>query len=174
MKNWFSNLFGPRAEPPQSQAADPSQQLDLETELQKLRIELEARDESIRRLQQEVERLRARQTQVVEETTSAQIQALFADLAGPSSQILTQADLLENQGKPVQARDVLTIARRMVKVLERHGVSFEGPLGKQVDYDPNLHTPLNSSSAPQPGQPVSIRFAGARYKSKIIYKSVVE
>ncbi len=90
----------------------------------------------------------------------------------PASQILTQADLLEKQGKPVQARDVLAVARRMLRALERYGLAFAGQTGEQVFFDPNQHTPINEAAQPQAGQPVTIRFAGVTYQGKMIYKAI--
>ncbi len=183
MKNWFSNLFNPKRTdnaadtvtpfvdaPPTSIAGDL---LALKKENQALRMELEARDGSIANLKQEIERLRLRQEQVIGETVAARLSGLFGDLAGPASQILTQADLIENQGKPVQARDVVSVARRMVRALERYGLAFAGQVGGQVAFDPNHHTPI-SGSAPLNGVPVMVRFVEVTYQGKTIYKAVVE
>jgi molecular chaperone GrpE (heat shock protein) len=153
--------------------------LALQKEIQALRMEIEAREGSIANLKQEIERLRLRQEQVIVETVTSRLSGLFGELAAPASQILTQADLLDRQGKPVQARDVLSVARRMVRALERYGVSFTGQAGEQVAFDPNQHTPINGAALPgaalpQPGQPVTVRFAGVAYQGKIIYKAIVE
>jgi molecular chaperone GrpE (heat shock protein) len=175
MRDKLASLFNFRREP--ARQAQPDQadlMLALEKELQSLRLELEARDRRIGSLQHEIERLAERQEQVQAEVTAARMEGLFTEIASPASQLLTQADLLERQGKPVQAEDVLAIARRIIRMVERHGVKFEGQPGEQVIYDPALHTPLNQSGAPQPGQPVTIRFAGVFYRSKVIYKAVVE
>lgn len=182
MKHWLANLFstptGPEgSEIPSQTPGEPSfEALSAQKELQTLRLELDARDQTIQALKQEIERLRYRQDQLAEELARNQIEALFTDLSAPASQILTQADLLENQGKPVQARDVLSVARRMVRVLERRGVSFEGTPGQSVQFDPNRHTPLNAQSGQvyRPGQPVTVRFAGASHAGKLLYKAVVE
>ena len=169
MSNWFKQLFGPRQE-----EAAPPEPLALQNELQSLRVEMEERQRTIEHLRQEVERLRSREAQMVEETTNTRLEGLVSDLAGPAAQILTQADLLENQGKPVQARDVIAVARRMLRALERQGVSFEGTIGQQVAFDPNRHTPIGSNGTPQAGQMVTLRFSGVVYRGRIIHKGVVE
>ena len=176
MTNWLSKLFSPRRETaaPTVPAAVAENQLRLEKEVQELRMELAAREQSIANLRQEIERQRARQDGLVRETVTARLEGLFKDLAGPASQILTQADLLENQGKSVQARDVLSVARRLVRAVERQGLIFEGKVGEQAEFDPNRHTPLNSGAVPQAGQPVTIRFAGVSYEGKLISKAIVE
>ena len=172
MANWLTRIFSPRRD--ESAAARAEDVLRLEKEAQALRIELDARDENIAHLKQEVERLRARQDHLVSEGVTAQIEGLFSDLAAPASQILTQAELLENQNRPVQARDVLSVARRLVRAAERRGMLFEGRAGEQAGFDPNRHAPLNAEAAPQAGQTVTIRFAGVSYQGKILHKAIVE
>lgn len=175
MANWLTRLFSPRGAENTAQAAARAEDLlRLENEAQALRIELDTRDEHIAHLKQEVERLRARQDHLVNETVTTQLEGLFSDLAAPASQILTQAELLENQDKPVQARDVLSVARRLVRAVERRGMLFEGRAGEQAAFDPNRHSPLNAEAAPQVGQAVTIRFAGVSYQGKIIHKAIVE
>jgi molecular chaperone GrpE (heat shock protein) len=176
MANWLTRLLSPRrAEDTAAQAVVRAEDLlRLENEAQALRIELEARDQELAHLKQEVERLRTRQDHLVSETLNAQLEALFGDLAAPASQIMTQADLLETQGKPVQARDVLSVARRLVRAAERRGMLFDGRVGEQAAFDPNRHTPLNSDIALQTGQPVTLRFVGVTFQGKIIHKAIVE
>lgn len=173
MMNWLKNIFQ-RETPPAPPVISESEVLVLQKEAQALRMEMQARDESIAKLKQEIERQRARQEQIINETVNTRLVTIFTDLAAPASQILTQADLLENQGKPVQARDVLSVARRMVRTLERHGMVFDGNIGSQAAFDPDRHTPMNASTTPQDGQPVTIRFAGVAYQGKTIYKAIVE
>lgn len=174
MKNLFANLFSRPAAAPAPAVLDREEMLSAQREIQSLKMDLEQRDKQIRILEGEIDRMRAGQQKLIEETVAARMEALFTDLAGPGSQILTQADLLENQARSLEARDVLAIARRMVRALERHGVTFEGKIGDPVGFDPNRHTPLNAAVQLRPGQPSVVRFVGARYKDKIIYKAVVE
>lgn len=175
MTNWLARLFSPRRGESAAQAAERTEHLlRLEKEAQALRMELETRDQNIAHLKQEVERLRARQDHLVNEGITSQLEGLFGDLAAPASQIMTQAELLENQNKPVQARDVLSVARRLVRAAERRGMLFDGRAGEQAAYDPNRHAPLNPEAALQVGQPVTIRFAGVTFQGKIIHKAIVE
>jgi molecular chaperone GrpE (heat shock protein) len=175
MKKWFGKRFASQPEPAVKDNQPPTDEtLALQKEVQSLRMELEAREERINALKQEIERLRERQEKAVEEAASARLESLFSDLASPVSQILTQANLLEQQGKPVQAADILTVARRFVRAVERHGIGFEGKIGGQAAYDPNRHTLISKESVPEPGQAVTIRFVGITYKNKMIYKAIVE
>jgi molecular chaperone GrpE (heat shock protein) len=157
-------------EPPREHNGTLSEQ----SQAQSLRMELDLREARILQLEQEVERLRERQEALVAETIQGRLEALFRDLAAPASQAVTQADLLENQGKPVQARDILAVTRRMLRALERHGLLFEGRVGETQPFDPTLHTPLGQDTPPQPGQPVTVRFVGVRHGGRILYKTIVE
>jgi hypothetical protein len=179
MKNWLANLFSPKQEMQPLEPADPlpdSFELALrkEKELQTLRMELDEAKHGNEVLKQEIERMRASQELSLGLALNNRMEALFTDLAGPASQILTQADLLENRGKPVQARDILSVARRIVRALERNGAFFEGKLGEEVEFDPNRHTPIRSDRVYQSGQLVIVRFSGVSYQGKMIYKVMVE
>ncbi len=194
MKNWLANLLSPRRE---AAAQDQKSPVDLkpvtdspsgrlhgwqeealslqsEKEVQSLRIELQERDATIEKLRQEIERLRSRQDELLTELLQNHLGALFSDLSAPASQILTQAFLQEEEQKPVQARDVLFVARRMIRTLEQHGLVFEEKVGEQVTFDPNRHTPIGGGNHPQAGQPVTVRFTGTSYAGKIISKAGVE
>jgi molecular chaperone GrpE (heat shock protein) len=167
MKNWLSRVFNPRRAPVEEDI------LALQRELQALRVELESRQAAIDHLKQETERLRARQTELAGETAESRLESLFGDLAAPASQILTQA-ALQDQGKDLQSRDVLAVARRMVRALERHGFAFQGQIGQQVAFDPNQHVPLETGKLPDEGQLVTVRFAGVSYRGRNIHKAIVE
>ena len=179
MKNWLQNFFsrnrgatamGAPATTDEAQDA----LLQQKNEIQSLRIEQSENKRTVETLAQEIDRLRARQEQLVEINVTKRLEALFSDLAGPASQILTQADLLENQGKPVQARDILSVSRRMVRALERNGVVIEGKVGEAAVFNPDRHIPIQPGQTLQPGQPVIVRFAGVSYGDKMIYKAIVE
>jgi molecular chaperone GrpE (heat shock protein) len=170
--DWIRNIFRREAASPPNQPGNDA--LALQSEAQRLRMELQARDERIVELKQEIERLQARQDNLVAEVVSVRIADLLGDLAGPVSQIQTQANLLEVQEKPVQARDVLAVAKRVVRAVERHGVVFEGKIGEQIPFDPNRHAPISAGSNLSVGQPVTVRFAGVTYQGKLLYKAVVE
>jgi len=183
MKNWLSNLIHPQREPAAIETRvmsanqpvpNEAEILALEKEAQAMRMEIEAREDIIANLKQEIERLRLRQEQIIAETVTTRLSGLFGELAAPSSQILTQANLIERQGQLVQSRDVLAVARRMVRALERYGVVFAGQVGEQVAFDPDQHTPISGTVLPKPGQPVTIRFTGVSYQGKTLYKAIVE
>lgn len=176
--SFLKNLFSPKPAPPEPAAPEGEVQTGeipaLRGQVQSLRLEVAARDEQIARLSAEIERLRAQQDQLAGQRSAIQMEALMRELASPVSQLTTQADLLEQQGKPVQARDVLAIARRMIRALERSGLALAGAPGQQTEFDPAMHQPINEEVNPQPGQAVTIRFAGVSYGGTIILKAIVE
>lgn len=192
MKNWMQRIFSPDAKTKlpveagtaastegsastegfaSATAPDP---LNALSQIRSLQMELDARDQHIAHLTGEIERLKERQETIVEETVQSRTEALLSDLSASASQVLTQSDLLESQGKPVQARDILAVARRMVRALERHGMTIEGQVGGQAAFDPNRHTLMNSGAAILPGAPVTIRFVAVSYRGKILHKALVE
>ena len=167
MKRLLRGLLGGEEE-----TAPAPEALEAQREAQNLRLELAEKEAQIERLRQEVERLRSRQQTLAQEGAQTQMEKLFSDAAAPVVQLVTQADL-EKQGKAVQARDVLTVARRLVRALERHGLTLEGEPGQQVAFDPERHQSMNAGVNPNPGEMVTVRFVGASYQGKIRYKAIV-
>jgi hypothetical protein len=102
------------------------------------------------------------------------MESLMSELGSPVAQIITQADLLENQGKPVQAHDILAVTRRIVRVLERRGLVLDGAPGEQVSFDPAIHQPLSAGVNPQPGQAGNYPVCRSAYGSKMLLKAMVD
>ena len=144
-----------------------------ENEVQILKLELVERDRSIAQLKADLERQRQQADARGTESVQAQLEQLFTEAATAVSQLQTQAHLLEAENKPIQARDVLTIARRLVRVLEDHGLSLANRVGEQVAFDPDRHEPL-AGIAPRSGQPVIVRFTGVAFRGKLLRKAGVE
>lgn len=177
MKKLIRRIFPSESKPAERlpvEGRDEQAGITAQSELQSMRMELEARDRRIEQLGHEVARLRERQDGIIAETVTARLETLINELSGPASQVRTQAHLSEVQNKPVSAQDVLAVARRMIRTLERHGMTFEGEIGSQISYDPNRHTPINTSTAPSAGSTVTVRFSGVLYQGKIVYKAIVE
>ena len=148
--------------------------LELEREAQNLRLELKERERVVANLKGELERQRSGASDRVAEAVQAQVEQLLADAAAPVAQLLTQTHLLEVEGKPVQAKDVLAIAKRLVRTLEDNGLTPEGSVGETVPFDPNRHEPLSADTSLKPGQPVTLRFVGVTYQGKLLRKAGVE
>ncbi len=171
MRKWLVAIFGKR--PPEGMAAD-ERGLALAREAQSLRLELEERERAVANLKEELERQRNSAGAHIDEAVQAQMERLLADAAAPVAQLLTQAHLLEVEGKPVQARDVLAVAKRLVRILEDNGLTLEGSVGETVPFDPNRHEPLSANASLKSGQPAVMRFVGVAYQGKLLRKAGVE
>ena len=148
--------------------------LALKQEAQRLRLELAEQEKTVARLKQELERQRGGASARVTEAVQTQVEQLLADVATPVAQLLTQAHLLDVEGKPVQARDVLAVAKRLVRTLEDNGLMLEGRVGESVSFDPDHHEPLSADVSPKSGQMVTVRFVGVAYQGKLLRKAGVE
>ncbi len=162
--SFLSKLFGKREQP---------EPLAAQSELQMLRLALEEKEQTVARLKADLTRERERAEEQVASRVQAQTEALLADAAAPVSQLLTQAHLLEAEGKPVQARDVLAVAKRLVRELQAHGLTLEGEVGASTAFDPAGHTLLGGAVQPTPGSPVVVKFVGLSFHGKIIHKASV-
>jgi len=171
MKNLIARFLGGQPTVDETLTAE---KLALQRENQALRMDLETCHETLAHTRQENDRLRKSQAEVVQSNVTRQLETLFEDLAAPAAQILTQTYLVEVQNKPVQATDVLTVARRMVRALENHGITFEGQVGQVVNYDSARHQALNANAVLAEGQTVMTRFVGLSYQGKIIRRAFVE
>lgn len=162
MWKWIADLFARRP------AASS------ENEVQALRLELAERDRLISQLKADLERQRREADTRGAASVQAQVEQVFTDAAAPAAQLLTQAYLLEAENRPVQARDVLAVAKRLIGALESSGLGFEGHPGERAKFDPDRHELLNSGSTLRPGQPATVRFAGVTFRGKLLRKAGVE
>jgi len=155
-----------------------SQQIDervlvLEREVKSLQMALQERDRMLDHLKDDLEYQRDTTSSNVSEIVQTKLEHLFADAAAPVTQMLTQAHLLK-EGKPVQAKDVLTVAKRLVRILKDNGLTIEDNIGEQMPFDPNCHEPLSADTSPDRGQLVVVRFAGVAYQGKLLRKAGVQ
>ena len=166
LKKWFGKAST-------SQPLSDEKLLTLEREIQNLRLELTERDRLIDKLKQQLEQQRTSENNNIDSAVKNQIEQLLTDTAAPVTQLLTQAHLLE-QGKPVQAKDVLIVAKRLIRTLEDNGLTILSQVSETVSFDSNLHEPLSAITSITPGAEVVVRFAGVSYQGKVIRKAGVE
>lgn len=166
LKQWFGQS-------PTAQPQEDERLLALERQIQNLRLELAERNQLADKLKQELERQRSSESDRLTNAVQTQIEQLLSDAATPVTQLLTQAHLV-SEGKPVQAKDVLAVAKRLTRVLEDTGLTLTSSVGKTVSFDSNLHDPLSASTSLAPGVPVVVKFAGVSYQGKVIRKAGVE
>ncbi len=166
MLEWIKSLFG-------GKPAD-ERMIELERQAQNLRLDLAEQEQVAVRIKKELDRLDSGSSAHVSDAVQARVEQLLSDAATPVAQLLTQAHLLEVEERPVQARDVLAVAKRLVRVLEDNGMTLEGRVGERVPFDPNYHEPLSADVSLQAGQMVTVRFVGVAYQGKLLRKAGVE
>jgi molecular chaperone GrpE (heat shock protein) len=171
MLTWLRKWLG-KASP--GKLPEGERLLALEREAQMLRLELTEREKILANLEATVERQRNDESRRINETVQAQIERLVSEAATPLTQLLTQAHLLEVAGKPLQAKDVLAVAKRLIRVLEESGLKLESAIGEALPFDPNRHEPLSADTIIKLDQTVTIRFAGVSYRGKLLRKAKVE
>lgn len=171
MLKWLRRALG---QPSEAAPQADDRALALDREAQGLRLELEERERSVASLKSELERQRGGESIRVAEAVQSRIEKLMADVAAPVAQLLTQAYLLEVEGKAVQAKDVLVVAKRLVRALEDEGLTLEGGVGETASFDPNRHELLGGQATLAPGHAVVVRFSGVLYRGRLIRKAGVE
>jgi molecular chaperone GrpE (heat shock protein) len=178
MKKWLRKLFNPEVNSAANESTPgqglPEKMLQEMNDLQSLRMELAESKRMVVHLTQEIERVKAQQEEIIQLNLAKELEGLFKDMAAPASQSLTQAHLVENQGKKVSAQDLLTVSRRMLRAMERHGVIFENQVGETVLFDPGKHIAIQPGQSIDTGKPVIVRFCGVSYRGKMIHKAIVE
>ena len=135
---------------------DPS--LELQSELQALRLELGERERTIRQLLND----RARTD------GSADGDRLRAAIATPLVQLATQSQI-----HGVDADSVLAVARSLVRAVEDEGFELIGRVGAVAPYDAARHEPLGEV-APAAGDAVVVRFVGLAYGGDVLRAAAVE
>jgi molecular chaperone GrpE (heat shock protein) len=168
MAGWLNRLLGRDDRP-----ADAERLLALQREAQELRLQLEERMGQLSRLREERERERSAEEERLAQAVQEKVGRLLAEAAGPVAQVLTQAHLLGEDGRPVQARDVVAVARRLVRVLEDEGLTVEGQVGERAAFDPDRHAQLGGDVLTR-GQAVVVRFVGVSYRGRLLRKAGVE
>src|SRR5262249_15991736 len=172
MAGWLQRLLG-RTE----DGTGAERLLALGREAQELRLRLKESSDQLTALREECERLRAGESARAAERVRDRGGGVGeggggggGGGAGGGGELVTQAHLLEAEGKPVQARDVVAVARRLVRVLEGEGLTLEGRVGERVAFDPGRHAPLGGDAG-GPGPPVVVRFVGGRCRGRGLGKA---
>lgn len=169
MYNWLLKLLGIR-----KSAAGDEELNTLRNELQTLKLELYEKDTVLSNLSQELNHQRHGEIDKLSEKLSTFLEELMIDVSTPVTQLISQIYLFEIQSKPLQAKDVLAVAKRFVRLLEDRGMKIEGAVGEIVLFNPNLHMPLSGRFVMHLGERVIVRLVGISYKGKTIRKAGVD
>ncbi|HEX7433038.1 MAG TPA: hypothetical protein VF326_05230 [Anaerolineaceae bacterium] len=166
----FSRLF--KKSPPVG--PDQASLLSLQSQVQSLKLELEESNKTIRQLNETLERSHSQAAASAQDKADVRLEALYTTLSGPVSQLLTQAELIDGQGKAIPAQDVLVLVKKIIKGLQENGLTLSGQIGQIAVFNPDLHAPVSSDSPLSPGDEVRIRFAGVNYKGRLLRKALVD
>ncbi len=150
------------------------ERLAFQNEIRRLELELESCRRELARARGELELAHLSRQELASEQAESRQERLFQLAAAPAAQLLTQAHLLENANRPLQARDVLAVARRLLSALQQSGLAFSGQPGQVAAFDPDHHALLSSAAELEPGRPVVIRFVEVTYNGKTLARAGVE
>lgn len=145
----------------------------LRADLARARLDLEERDEALRRVRADLDRERAQAAQGRAEAARAEVSRLV-DLAGtPLSQLLTLVHMHGTGAADLRVGDVLAVVSRLAAGLEDGGVHALGVLGERTPFDPAHHEPLGAATV-EAGAPVVVRFVGFTHSARPLRKAGVE
>lgn len=148
--------------------------LELEALAQSLKLDIAERERQNQILKQELERVHDKQLNTIDKVVSDEIENLIADMAPAIAQIVTQHHLLNVESKPLQARDVIAVAMRLVKSLEASGMKLDGKIGESVLFDCNKHELINMGGSEQgEGQMVIVRMPAVTLNGRMLKKMAV-
>lgn len=174
MFNWLKQLFSSPTSTVISTDESQDKILILETQLQQLKLELEEGNKTINNLQQQLQRQEEKEFLQLQEKILGEKEKLFNDIASPISQLITQKYLLEVEEKPVQAKDILLVVKRLINVFESQGLTVIGDMGKTITFNPNYHQSLINNIDINISDKVIIKIVGVSYQGQVIKKAIVE
>jgi molecular chaperone GrpE (heat shock protein) len=175
LRQWLSNLLKPTQPSTETVEAEEKQEAGLEqaSELQRLRLETQEQQKQIEQLKAEATRRRSGREEEHRQLSRDAKEGVLRGAAAPAAQLKTQAHLLTEEGKTVEAEDILAVAERLVDALAQAGLGFEGEVGQTVSFDPDAHEALGTGPAPAPGDKVTVKVVGVSHEGKVLKKASV-
>jgi molecular chaperone GrpE (heat shock protein) len=146
--------------------------LQAESEAAALRLDLNEAKKQIEALARELAVERSARADAVDAAAAARLEPVLADLSTVMAQLAVQSHLID-EGKPVGAKDVMALAQKLVRTLEKLGLVSFGAPGEETTFDPALHQVLGGGS-PSIDAIVVIRMPGYRLGKKTLQKAMVE
>lgn len=148
--------------------------VDLKTQQQRLTMELQERDELIGQLREDIKRERLNQERQVSVAVQTKMEGFFETAAAPIAQLLTQVHLVEVEGASVASKDVLRLAKRLIRVCCEAGLEPSEQIGARMAFDPDFHVALGADTLVSTGSPIVIRFVALKYNGRVLRKAGVE
>lgn len=147
--------------------------LQLESEQQSLQMDIAERDRLVTELRNSLYLLEQKQQKMIDSVLANQMESVMTEAAASMAQLFTQEHLLKNEGKPIQAKDVLAVAMKLVRTFESSGVKIEGTIAETTSFDANRHDLLSVNESVADGEPVVIRMPAVKFGERVIRKMMV-
>jgi predicted RNase H-like nuclease (RuvC/YqgF family) len=153
---------------------DPGPTMQLEREIQSLRVMLEQQDKVIAKLKDDLHKQQSESEFRAKKFVQTKFEELMSETANLITQIHTQAYLVEEKNRPLNVRDVINVAKRFERIFQNRGLRLEGYVGEITSFDSDLHRTLQPDIPVAEGEPVVVRFVGVAYRGKLLSKAAVE
>jgi len=157
----------PRETLPENEAV-----LDAESRAAAMGLDLEGAKKEADALRREAQAERAGRAEGIRHAVQKELCALFTEAAVVMGQLALQAHLVD-QGKPIQAKDVMALALGLCRVFEKHGLERIGSPEEAVPFDQDRHQSMTGCTL-ETGAQVVIRVPGYRMGAKALRKALVE
>lgn len=144
---------------------------DPDRELSQLRLDVQARDEQIKKLREEYARREGASQGAVEAAGREAVAKLLRAVAPILSQLMTLRHMAEG-GREVRAADALKLGAKLEQALKEHGLERIGEVGEESPFDPGLHQRMSGGDV-RDGDRVRVRFVGYRIAGETPVKALV-
>jgi len=158
----------------QSESASLGDQvLNLECELQKLRLELDEKERLLATARHDLSLEKKNSGSEAERDVRVRLERLFTDMGGFIVQMVAQDHLSRVEGKTIHTKDLLAVANRSIECLKGHGLVLIGSMGESGRFDARIHEPLSLDEKLADGDRVTIRMVGLSYSGAILRRAAV-
>jgi hypothetical protein len=148
--------------------------LKLQADVRARGLDLDEARRAIEQLKGDITRGRQAEEAQRAAVVDNSLEKTLAEFALPLTQLATQMRLAENEGKPLNPKDVFAVLKRLLKNAQAVGLCLEGTVGEVVAFDPNSHDIIGADGVISPGARATVRMPGASFRGKVIRKAAVE
>lgn len=145
--------------------------LDLDSELQRLKLDITDRDATIDTLKLELAQAKEGERSRIRQIEEQRVEDLIFSVSTPVAQLTAQSYLLES-GIPVKAMDILVVSKNLITSLQTIGLKINPLPGEIVLFDAAIHEPVQGTVIATDERAL-VKIGGIGYKDKVIRKAVV-
>lgn len=146
---------------------------DLEKELQFAKLDLAETTAQLTAAQHDLNLQSQQSVDLRDSEIRDKVRALFQELSGPLTQLLTQNHIQHVQGKSLNTKDINATVNRLVSGLKNYGLEISEDIGSTTVFDPNKHEALTIDDTIEVGEEVLIRMYGIGFEGKILRRAAV-